>query len=145
MPMAMFHVLNPVQYDVIVSNKFVWRHPNRPWRAIQGGLGLAGRAHSSWTVSLFSRFMAARRRWRARERESGGRYSDVRHDARIPGPQESSEAIEKAVRASIINSETHRSRVAGFPRRSRRGNFQTDYGKLKQLSMKRYFKPGIGA
>ena len=85
--MAMYMVLDPSQYDVIVSNNLFGDILTDLGAAIQGGLGLAASGNISSGESLALR---ARARQRAAARGQGNResdwiYSDPRDDVRIPG------------------------------------------------------------
>ena len=89
--MAMFMVLDPAQYDVIVSNNLFGDILTDLGAAIQGGLGLAasGNIHPG-RVSLFEPVHgSAPAACRTGKSESGRRYSDLSDDARISRPQRS--------------------------------------------------------
>ena len=85
--MAMFMVLDPAQYDVIVSNNLFGDILTDLGAAIQGGLGLAasGNIHpgKSFVVRAGARQRAATRG--QGNRESDWSYSDLGDDVRIPG------------------------------------------------------------
>jgi 3-isopropylmalate dehydrogenase len=108
--MAMFMVLNPAQYDVIVSNNLFGDILTDLGAAIQGGLGLAasGNIHPG-RVSLFEPVHGS-----APPLAGTGKANPVgailtsAMMLEYLGYQKASEAIEKAVSQAISNDETTR-------------------------------------
>jgi 3-isopropylmalate dehydrogenase len=85
--MAMYMVLDPSQYDVIVSNNLFGDILTDLGAAIQGGLGLAasGNIHPG-KVSLFEPVHGSAPPLAGKgSRESDWIYSDLGDDVRIPG------------------------------------------------------------
>ena len=108
--MAMFMVLNPVQYDVIVSNNLFGDILTDLGAAIQGGLGLAasGNIHPG-QVSLFEPVHGSAPALAGKGTANPvGAILTSAMMLEYLGHKKASEAIEKAVRESIVNSETTR-------------------------------------
>ena len=108
--MAMFMVLNPVQYDVIVSNNLFGDILTDLGAAIQGGLGLAasGNIHPG-QVSLFEPVHGSAPALAGKGTANPvGAILTSAMMLEYLGQKKASEAIEKAVRESIVNSETTR-------------------------------------
>lgn len=108
--MAMFMVLNPVQYDVIVSNNLFGDILTDLGAAIQGGLGLAasGNIHPG-QVSLFEPVHGSAPGLAGKG--SANPLGAILTSAMMLeylGHKKASAAIEKAVRESIVNNETTR-------------------------------------
>jgi 3-isopropylmalate dehydrogenase len=108
--MAMFMVLNPVQYDVIVSNNLFGDILTDLGAAIQGGLGLAasGNIHPG-QVSLFEPVHGSAPALAGKGMANPvGAILTSAMMLEYLGHKNASEAIEKAVRESIVNGETTR-------------------------------------
>jgi 3-isopropylmalate dehydrogenase len=108
--MAMFMVLNPVQYDVIVSNNLFGDILTDLGAAIQGGLGLAasGNIHPG-QVSLFEPVHGSAPALAGKGTANPvGAILTSAMMLEYLGHKNASEAIEKAVRESIVNGETTR-------------------------------------
>jgi 3-isopropylmalate dehydrogenase len=108
--MAMFMVLNPVQYDVIVSNNLFGDILTDLGAAIQGGLGLAasGNIHPG-QVSLFEPVHGSAPALAGKGTANPvGAILTSAMMLEYLGQRKASEAIEKAVRESIVKGETTR-------------------------------------
>ncbi len=108
--MAMFMVLDPKQYDVIVSNNLFGDILTDLGAAIQGGLGLAasGNIHPG-RVSLFEPVHGSAPALAGKGFANPlGAILTLAMMLEYLGYKTASEAIEKAVRESIVNSETTR-------------------------------------
>ena len=108
--MAMFMVLNPGQYDVIVSNNLFGDILTDLGAAIQGGLGLAasGNIHPG-RVSLFEPVHGSAPAMAGKGIANPvGAILTSGMMLEYLGNKEASQAIEKAVRDSILNNETTR-------------------------------------
>ena len=108
--MAMFMVLNPVQYDVIVSNNLFGDILTDLGAAIQGGLGLAasGNIHPG-QVSLFEPVHGSAPALAGKGTANPvGAILTSGMMLEYLGHKKASAAIEKAVRESIVNGETTR-------------------------------------
>ena len=108
--MAMFMVLNPVQYDVIVSNNLFGDILTDLGAAIQGGLGLAasGNIHPG-QVSLFEPVHGSAPALAGKGTANPvGAILTSAMMLEYLGHKKASEAIEKAVRESIVKGETTR-------------------------------------
>lgn len=106
--MAMFMVLNPSQYDVIVSNNLFGDILTDLGAAIQGGLGLAasGNIHPG-RVSLFEPVHGSAPPLAGRGVANPvGAILTSAMMLEYLGNKEASLAIERAVRESILNNET---------------------------------------
>ena len=108
--MAMFMVLNPVQYDVIVSNNLFGDILTDLGAAIQGGLGLAasGNIHPG-QVSLFEPVHGSAPALAGKGTANPvGAILTSGMMLEYLGHKKASAAIEKAVRESLVNGETTR-------------------------------------
>lgn len=106
--MAMFMVLDPRQYDVIVSNNLFGDILTDLGAAIQGGLGLAasGNIHPG-RVSLFEPVHGSAPPLAGKRLANPiGAILTAAMMLEYLGHKQASEAIEKAVRAAISNNET---------------------------------------
>ncbi len=106
--MAMFMVLNPAQYDVIVSNNMFGDILTDLGAAIQGGLGLAasGNIHPG-RVSLFEPVHGSAPALAGKGQANPvGAILTSAMMLEYLGHKEASQAIEKAVRDSISHQET---------------------------------------
>ena len=108
--MAMFMVLDPAQYDVIVSNNLFGDILTDLGAAIAGGLGVAasGNIHPG-RVSLFEPVHGSAPPLAGKNIANPiGAILTAAMMLEYVGQQTASEAIEKAVRASVVNNETTR-------------------------------------
>jgi len=108
--MAMFMVLDPRQYDVIVSNNLFGDILTDLGAAIEGGLGLAasGNIHPG-RVSLYEPVHGSAPLLAGKRLANPvGAILTAAMMLEYLGHKEASEAIEKAVRAAIFNNETTR-------------------------------------
>ncbi|MEP6635893.1 MAG: isocitrate/isopropylmalate family dehydrogenase, partial [Acidobacteriota bacterium] len=108
--MAMFMVLNPAQYDVIVSNNLFGDILTDLGAAIQGGLGLAasGNIHPG-KVSLFEPVHGSAPPLAGKGIANPvGAILTTAMMLEYVGYPEASKAVENAVRETIINNETTR-------------------------------------
>jgi 3-isopropylmalate dehydrogenase len=108
--MAMFMVLDPGQYDVIVSNNMFGDILTDLGAAIQGGLGLAasGNIHPG-RVSLYEPVHGSAPSLAGKRLANPiGAILTAAMMLEYLGHKQASEAIEKAVRAAISNNETTR-------------------------------------
>jgi 3-isopropylmalate dehydrogenase len=108
--MAMFMVLNPVQYDVIVSNNLFGDILTDLGAAIQGGLGLAasGNIHPG-QVSLFEPVHGSAPALAGKGTANPvGAILTSGMMLEYLGHKKASAAIERAVRESIVSGETTR-------------------------------------
>jgi len=108
--MAMFMVLNPQQYDVIVSNNLFGDILTDVGAAIQGGLGVAasGNIHPG-RVSLFEPVHGSAPAMAGKGIANPvGAILTCAMMLEYLGHKNASQAIEKAVRDSIVNNETTR-------------------------------------
>jgi 3-isopropylmalate dehydrogenase len=108
--MAMFMVLDPAQYDVIVSNNLFGDILTDLGAAIQGGLGLAasGNIHPG-RVSLFEPVHGSAPPLAGKGVANPvGAILTSAMMLEYLGHQKASEAVEKAVREAILNDETTR-------------------------------------
>src|SRR5882672_3149598 len=108
--MAMFMVLDPAQYDVIVSNNLFGDILTDLGAAIQGGLGLAasGNIHPG-RVSLFEPVHGSAPALAGKGTANPvGAILTSAMMLEYLGHKKASEAIEKAVRESIVSNETTR-------------------------------------
>jgi 3-isopropylmalate dehydrogenase len=106
--MAMFMVLDPKQYDVIVSNNLFGDILTDLGAAIQGGLGLAasGNIHPG-RVSLYEPVHGSAPTLAGKRLANPiGAILTAAMMLEYLGHKQASEAIEKAVRAAISNNET---------------------------------------
>src|SRR5712691_4731714 len=106
--MAMFMVLDPTQYDVIVSNNLFGDILTDLGAAIQGGLGLAasGNIHPG-RVSLYEPVHGSAPPLAGKRLANPiGAILTAAMMLEYLGHKQASEAIEKAVRAAISNDET---------------------------------------
>jgi 3-isopropylmalate dehydrogenase len=106
--MAMFMVLNPSQYDVIVSNNLFGDILTDLGAAIQGGLGLAasGNLHPG-KVSLFEPVHGSAPPLAGKGVANPvGAVLTVAMMLEYVGYPEASKAVEAAVRAAVVNNET---------------------------------------
>jgi 3-isopropylmalate dehydrogenase len=108
--MAMFMVLDPKQYDVIVSNNLFGDILTDLGAAIQGGLGLAASGNIyPGRVSLFEPVHGSAPALAGKGIANPlGAILTLAMMLEYLGYKTASEAIEKAVRESIVNSETTR-------------------------------------
>ena len=106
--MAMFMVLNPAQYDVIVSNNLFGDILTDLGAAIQGGLGLAASGNIyPGRVSLFEPVHGSAPPLAGKGVANPvGAILTSAMMLEYLGNKEASRAIEKAVRESILNDET---------------------------------------
>src|SRR5258705_6124011 len=114
--MAMFMVLNPVQYDVIVSNNLFGDILTDLGAAIQGGLGLAasGNTHPG-RVSLFEPVHGSAPAMAGQGVANPvGAILTSAMMLEYLGNKPASRAIERAVRDSISNNETTRDLGGNF-------------------------------
>jgi 3-isopropylmalate dehydrogenase len=108
--MAMFMVLNPAQYDVIVSNNLFGDILTDLGAAIQGGLGLAasGNIHPG-RVSLFEPVHGSAPALAGKSTANPvGAILTSAMMLEYLGHKKASEAIERAVREAIAHNETTR-------------------------------------
>jgi 3-isopropylmalate dehydrogenase len=108
--MAMFMVLNPAQYDVIVSNNLFGDILTDLGAAIQGGLGLAasGNIHPG-RVSLFEPVHGSAPALAGKDTANPvGAILTSAMMLEYLGHKKASEAIERAVREAIAHDETTR-------------------------------------
>ena len=108
--MAMYMVLNPVQYDVIVSNNLFGDILTDLGAAIQGGLGLAasGNIHPG-QVSLFEPVHGSAPALAGKGTANPvGAILTLAMMLEYLGHKKASESVEKAVRESIVQNETTR-------------------------------------
>jgi 3-isopropylmalate dehydrogenase len=113
--MAMFMVLDPRQYDVIVSNNLFGDILTDLGAAIQGGLGLAasGNIHPG-RVSLYEPVHGSAPPLAGKRLANPiGAILTAAMMLEYLGHKQASEAIEKAVRAAISNNETTPDVVGG--------------------------------
>ncbi|HUE84014.1 MAG TPA: 3-isopropylmalate dehydrogenase [Pyrinomonadaceae bacterium] len=106
--MAMFMVLEPGQYDVIVTNNLFGDILTDLGAALQGGLGLAasGNIHPG-KVSLFEPVHGSAPPLAGKGKANPiGAILTLAMMLEYLGHEEESEAIDKAVRKAILNSET---------------------------------------
>ncbi len=105
--MAMFMVLDPAQYDVIVTNNLFGDILTDLGAALQGGLGLAasGNIHPG-KVSLFEPVHGSAPPLAGKGKANPiGAILTLAMMLEYLGHEEESEAIDKAVRKAILNSE----------------------------------------